>query len=45
MDYTAGVAAETAVRLAKGEGRPGAHTPAALFGHEIAAAAGGTFID
>lgn len=44
MDYTAAVAAETAARLARGEGRPGAYTPAAAFGADLATAAGGTFI-
>ncbi len=44
MDYTAAVAAETAARLARGEGRPGAYTPAAAFGADLATAAGGVFI-
>lgn len=44
MDYTADVAAETAARLARGEGKPGAYTPAAAFGADLATAAGGTFI-
>ncbi|WP_425839808.1 hypothetical protein [Streptomyces fractus] len=44
MDYTAAVAAETAVRLARGEGALGAHTPAAAFGPDLATAAGGTFL-
>jgi short subunit dehydrogenase-like uncharacterized protein len=44
MDYTADVIAETATRLAKGEGRPGAYTPAAAFGPELATSVGGTFI-
>lgn len=44
MDYTAAVAAETAARLARGEGKPGAHTPAAALGPDLAVAAGGTFI-
>lgn len=44
MDYTAGAAAEIAARLARGEGKPGAHTPAAALGPDLAAAAGGTFI-
>ncbi|MFC1411777.1 hypothetical protein ACEZCY_21205 [Streptacidiphilus sp. N1-12] len=44
MDYTADVAAETAVQLARGEGRPGAHTPSAALGPELATAAGGAFL-
>ncbi|MFB7555531.1 hypothetical protein [Streptomyces brevispora] len=44
MDYTADVAAEATARLARGEGRPGAYTPAAAFGPDLATAAGGTFI-
>lgn len=44
MDYTAAVAAETAARLARGEGKPGAYTPAAAFGADLATAAGGAFI-
>ncbi|MER5439876.1 hypothetical protein [Streptomyces sp. NPDC002790] len=43
MDYTAAVAAEAAARLARGEGVPGAHTPAAALGPDLAAAAGGNF--
>jgi short subunit dehydrogenase-like uncharacterized protein len=44
MDYTIGAAAETAARLARGEGEPGAHTPAAALGPDLATAAGGTFV-
>lgn len=44
MDFTAAVATETAVRLARGEGKPGTFTPAALFGPDLAVAAGGTFV-
>lgn len=44
MDYTAAVAAETAARLARGDGRPGALTPAAALGPDLATAAGGTFL-
>ncbi|WP_399884733.1 saccharopine dehydrogenase NADP-binding domain-containing protein [Streptomyces sp. BBFR51] len=44
MDYTANVAAETALRLARGEGKPGAHFPAAALGPDLAVAAGGTFV-
>ncbi len=42
--FTAAVAAEVAHRLLRGEGRPGAHTPGALFGPALAEAAGGAFI-
>ncbi|WP_410563097.1 saccharopine dehydrogenase NADP-binding domain-containing protein [Amycolatopsis sp. cmx-4-61] len=44
MDFTAAVVAETAARLARGEGKPGADTPAAAFGAGLAEAAGGTFL-
>ncbi len=44
MDFTAAVAAEVALRLARGEGSPGAYTPGALFGPEVAIAAGGEFL-
>jgi len=44
MDYTADVLAAVVVGLADGRGRPGANTPAAAFGSELATAAGGTFI-
>ncbi|MGH3320717.1 MAG: saccharopine dehydrogenase NADP-binding domain-containing protein [Streptosporangiaceae bacterium] len=44
MAYTASVAAEVATRLARNEGRPGAYTPGALFGPELAVRAGGRFI-
>ncbi|SFE44337.1 Uncharacterized conserved protein [Actinacidiphila alni] len=44
MDFTAAVAAETAGRLARGEGRPGAFTPGALFGACLAESAGGSFV-
>jgi short subunit dehydrogenase-like uncharacterized protein len=40
----AAATAEVAQRLARGEGRPGAFTPAALFGPELALAAGGEFV-
>ncbi|MFJ3494322.1 hypothetical protein ACIPPJ_12065 [Streptomyces sp. NPDC086091] len=40
MDFTADTLTEVAVRLARGEGKPGAYTPAAAFGPELAAAAG-----
>lgn len=44
MDYTASVVTEVAARLARGEGKPGAYSPAAAFGPEIVTAAGGTFV-
>ena len=44
MDFTAVVATEVAERLLQGKGRPGAYTPGALFGPELAEAAGGTFL-
>lgn len=40
--FTSRVAATVAARLAAGEARPGAFTPAALFGADLARAAGGT---
>lgn len=40
MDFTAAAAAEVALRLARGEGRPGAYFPGELFGAELAIAAG-----
>ncbi|MFD2027912.1 saccharopine dehydrogenase NADP-binding domain-containing protein [Promicromonospora aerolata] len=43
MDFTAAVAAGVAARLARGEGKPGAHTPGVAFGPELAVEAGGTF--
>jgi short subunit dehydrogenase-like uncharacterized protein len=44
MEFTFAAAAEVAQRLLAGEGRPGAHTPCALFGSEIAKAAGGELL-
>ncbi|MEU6096712.1 hypothetical protein [Streptomyces sp. NPDC047079] len=44
MEFTAAVGAEVASRLARGEGRPGTHTPGSLFGPELAVKAGGTFL-
>uniref|UniRef100_A0AAU3GUX5 Saccharopine dehydrogenase NADP-binding domain-containing protein n=1 Tax=Streptomyces sp. NBC_01401 TaxID=2903854 RepID=A0AAU3GUX5_9ACTN len=44
MDYTADVATETALRLARGEAEPGAYTPAAAFGPALATAVGGEFV-
>ncbi|MFI9646745.1 hypothetical protein ACIHAA_10670 [Streptomyces sp. NPDC052040] len=43
-EFTAAVAAEVACRLARREGRPGAHTAGSLFGPELAVAAGGRFL-
>lgn len=43
-EFTAAVAAEVTQRLLRGEGRPGAHTPGALFGHQLAEDLGGEFI-
>jgi short subunit dehydrogenase-like uncharacterized protein len=43
QEFTTAVTAEIARRLATGEVRTGAYTPAALFGPELAEAAGGTF--
>ena len=45
MTFTAAVTAQVAQRLARGEGRPGAYTPGALFGAELALDAGGEFLD
>jgi short subunit dehydrogenase-like uncharacterized protein len=42
MDYTAEVVAAVAARLARGEGKPGAYTPAALFGADLATVGGAT---
>jgi acyl-CoA synthetase (AMP-forming)/AMP-acid ligase II len=39
------VPAEVARRLLAGEGKPGAHTPAALFGPSLAQACGGAYLD
>jgi hypothetical protein len=44
MTFTAGAVTEVAQRLAKGEGRPGAFTPAGLFGPEVALTAGAEFM-
>jgi short subunit dehydrogenase-like uncharacterized protein len=44
MDFTTAVVAEVAARLARGEGKPGAHTPASALGPDVAEAAGGTFL-
>lgn len=44
MEFTVSAVTEVAQRLAKGEGRPGAFTPARLFGPEVALAAGAEFV-
>ena len=44
MNFTTAVIAEVAQRLLKGEGRPGAYTPGALFGPALAEAVGGEFL-
>jgi hypothetical protein len=43
--FTGAVPAEIALRLLAGEGRPGAFTPAALFGPSLALACGGEFLN
>ena len=42
--FTGAVPAEVARRLLAGEGRPGAFTPAALFGPSLALACGGEYL-
>ena len=42
--FTGAVPAEIARRLLDGQGRPGAHTPAALFGPSLAEACGGEYL-
>lgn len=42
--YTGAMPAEIARRLLAGEGKPGAHTPAALFGASLAEACGGEYL-
>ncbi|GAB7045280.1 saccharopine dehydrogenase NADP-binding domain-containing protein [Catenuloplanes indicus] len=42
--YTGAVPAEVARRLLAGEGRPGAYTPAALFGPSLAESCGGEYL-
>ena len=44
MDFTADVTADVTERLARGVAGPGAWTPAAAFGPELATTTGGTFI-
>ena len=43
-EYANDVVAEVAARLAHGEGKPGAYTPAALFGPDVATVGGANFI-
>ena len=42
--FTAAVAAQVTRRLLQGQGRPGAHTPGALFGPQLARDAGATLV-
>jgi hypothetical protein len=42
--FTGAVPAEVTRRLLAGEGRPGAFTPAALFGPSLALACGGEYV-
>ncbi|MFI6933964.1 saccharopine dehydrogenase NADP-binding domain-containing protein [Streptomyces sp. NPDC050287] len=44
MDFTADVTATVTELLARGVGRPGAWTPAAALGTDLATTAGGTFV-
>ncbi|OLV16136.1 hypothetical protein [Deinococcus marmoris] len=44
MDFTAAVVANVAARLARREGRPGAYTPGALFGTNLAEEVNGQFL-
>ncbi|WP_262698673.1 MULTISPECIES: hypothetical protein [Streptomyces] len=44
MDFTADVTATVAELLVRGVGRPGAWTPAAALGADLATTAGGTFV-
>jgi short subunit dehydrogenase-like uncharacterized protein len=44
MTFTVAVVVEVAARLARGDARPGAYTPAAAFGPDIAIDVGGEFI-
>ncbi|WP_213011884.1 hypothetical protein, partial [Paractinoplanes toevensis] len=43
QSFTGAVPAEVAVRLLAGEGKPGAHFPAALFGPSLAESCGGEY--
>jgi short subunit dehydrogenase-like uncharacterized protein len=45
MLFTVNVMAEVVTRLAQSASRPGAYTPGALFGADLAIAAGGHFVD
>jgi short subunit dehydrogenase-like uncharacterized protein len=45
MAFTIAVGSEVALRLARGGVAPGAFTPGALFGTELALTAGGSFVD
>ncbi|MFD8540272.1 saccharopine dehydrogenase NADP-binding domain-containing protein [Streptomyces rubrogriseus] len=44
MDFTTDVTATVTALLARGAGRPGAWTPAAALGADLATSAGGTFV-
>jgi short subunit dehydrogenase-like uncharacterized protein len=44
MVFTNAVTTAVTLRLARNEGVPGAYTPGALFGHDLAVEAGGQFI-
>lgn len=44
QEYTGAVPAEIARRLLAGEGRPGAYTPAALFGPTLAESCGAEYL-
>jgi short subunit dehydrogenase-like uncharacterized protein len=44
LSFTAAVPAEVVRRLLAGEGKPGAYTPAALFGPTLAEACGGDYL-
>lgn len=43
-EFTTNVMVEVALRLARGEGRPGVYTPGALFGPQLAEIAGAEFL-
>ena len=44
MEFTVAVAAQVVSRVARGEAKPGAFTPGALFGPQLAEDAGGEFL-
>lgn len=44
IDFTAAAASEVTTRLLAGDGRRGAYTPCALFGAQLAEAAGGELL-